>query len=158
MVESAIATDFDFLDEEDAVWDHLETALSAAVDAATPIPVYLAFERAALAALHQGEADLALHFQDEVVAAAVRTGQAYIIAEALRGRASLREAAGDRPRALADLERAERQLSSFRDEQTLRVVEGDIARVRGETERALDPPRALASLDRAITIDRQTHY
>jgi CHAT domain-containing protein/tetratricopeptide (TPR) repeat protein len=158
LAQSGLATDLDILGEVEGVWDPLLPALGTAMEVGEPRAVYAAFEQAALSALRLGQTELAADFQDEVVTAAEQAGRAFMLAEALRGRALIREAAGDRKQALGDLTRAAEQARTLLDPATQRIVLGDLTRVQGEIEGTVDPRQAVLSFSRAIAVYRQTEY
>jgi CHAT domain-containing protein len=157
-IEAEIATQLEDLGQADAAWPHVLASLREARQLDIPGPRFLAFEQAALSAERAGESRLAMAFQDEVVATAERSRMPHLIVEALRGRALIHEAAGDRRQPLADLEEAGREARGLPDLQTREILAADLARVQGELEKASDPRGAIRSLWRAARLYRKTGY
>jgi CHAT domain-containing protein len=151
------ATDLATLGRQAEAWRRIHPAL---LDSLTlrPDARFRICELASLLAQEQNETATALWFQDEVV----RTGQTVVAPElvigALRGRAELLAAAGRDSAAAADLAQAQGYLDRVSDPATRLGIRGDLLLAAGELAASRAPREAIASLDAAIKVLRQTSY
>src|SRR5579864_3317575 len=157
-VHALAGTTLDNLGDTKGAWRHLFESLRLARSAGDALASFNAYTEAATASVRLGEPKIALHFQDEVVAAARKTLDPATIAQALQGRASLGATTGTAPMALKDLEEAWKITERLSNPSTSRSLQGDLLLVRGQLERSSDPERSLVSLEQALSIYRATSY
>lgn len=157
-VRMLIACSLDYLGKTKEAWRSLHPALVGCATAVNPADRATTYLTASTLAAAQGERDIALLFQNEILRAA-RTGHDPVaLVEALRGRAEIAIAAGKVDSAAQDLEEAEAILRQVLDSVARRGVEGSLLLAEGAILQARSPSLALQKFDRAIPILKETFY
>ena len=112
-----------FLGNRDAAWRHLSCASLGSPTIRDPSRrLHTILQGAAFIALRDSMPQAALHFQEEAVRVAERSGHLAQIALALKERATISSQLGSLDSALADLERAKQMTASVRDERLLAEI------------------------------------
>lgn len=156
---SLIAVNYYYLGQIVEAWRWIHPALALSeTDPDAPLLRYGVCETASLLAREQGEDEIALWFQDEVVGSARASGMPFAVIGALLARAEIFIALERYADANRDLEMAAQTLPSVADAPTRRSLEGDFLLAKGQVERYLSPLRAVATLSAAIDILRDTSY
>lgn len=114
-----------------------------------------ACETAFFLAQEQGEFEIALQFNDEVLLNAFAP---YAAIEALRGRAGLLAALGRIPEASQAIAQARRTLERIPDPQSARSLEGALWLAEAEIASHVSPQETLEALDKAIPFLRRSDY
>ena len=151
------ATDLATLGRQAEAWRRIHPALLDSL-ALRPDARFKICELASLLAQEQDEPAAALWFQDEVVRSSRTAVAPELVIGALRGRAELLAATGRDGAAAADLSEAQGYLGRVSDPSTRLGIRGDLLLAAGELAASRAPREALASLDGAIELLRQTSY
>ena len=151
-----VAASLDFLGRRSDAWRQLHPVLNEPTTLKVPEARELVCVIAAWLANEEGEREIALWFQDEVVQSAMQTKAPYRIVEALRGRVEILAALGNADAAARDLEQAERYLEKVTDLDSREILEGDLK--LAEARLADSPQEALVLLDDVIRIFRSSSY
>jgi CHAT domain-containing protein len=157
-IDALSAEGYEFLGERDQQWKSLFRALHENHEAGTLTPSNDALEDAALAASQEGELGAALYFQNQFVHEVRRTGNALWLAEARCGRAALYSAAGKPQLALEDIARARAEVAQVPDLRSRQSALADVGLAEGRIRRTLDPTRAIAPLQQALAVYRESGY
>ncbi len=102
--------------------------------------------------------DIALHFQNAAVRAAVASANPQMISSALRTRAELFLRAGDINRAQDDVRHAERYADGISDDGIRELTKADLQLASGEVNGRHDPAKALRALRTAVDVFLRTEY
>jgi len=151
-----VATTLDVLGRRTDAWRHLQPALIE------PSTHESAFSRrslciaASLLAEEEGEAEIALWFQEEVVRNALAGGVTYPAVGALLRSSEILAALGRNKEAAQEVERARRRLVEIPDPGIRAVFDGDLRLV--EARLARSPQEALSFLDGAIRTFQASSY
>ncbi len=146
----------EYLGRRPEAWRQLYPALLDTETLANPAARQIINLTAAWIALQEGEREIALWFQDELVRNAQDLQEAQGIVEALRGRSEILVALGDRAGATRDLGLARRHLAEVPDRDSRAVLEGDLK--LAEAKLAGSPQEALDLLDDVVRIFRSSSY
>ncbi|HKI00699.1 MAG TPA: CHAT domain-containing protein [Thermoanaerobaculia bacterium] len=152
-----LATAFDILGQRKEAWRWLYPALVERSALDKPEIRFVICEYASWMAQREGETEVALWFQGEVVRNAYAIERVEAVVGALRQHAYLLAALGRNAEAAKDLARAWEYLQKGHDPSLHRILAGDL--LLAESELAGTPPRqAIARLAEAIRIFRDTSY
>lgn len=157
-VSGILASSFDVLGKGLEAWRQLYPALIEPTTLDSPAARFSICENASWLAREQGESEIALWFQDEVVRNAVKIGHPDVLIGALRGRASLLTTLGKQLEAASDLGKARSFLNQLSDAGFRRSIEGDLLLAEAEIAGTGSPRTAIAKLDAAIQIFQDTSY
>lgn len=155
---SLLANDFDILGQHKEAWRRLYSALIEPSVFDKPETRFYICLHASWLAWRDGETEIALWFQDEVVRNTRALGRSDAIAGALRQRANILAVLGRKAEAARDLEQARLSLREISDRSLHRIVEGDLLLAKAELSSATLPRQAIAQLNEAIQIFRDTSY
>jgi hypothetical protein len=153
-LRSFLAENRRFLGDRAPAWKLRYQALAGLCDYPSSLRLHTLLWEAADAAREEVSPRVALAFQDEDVFVAERSGDPKIKAEALLWRGKIRAASGPLEPALADLDRANRELAQIPSGVVRDKLQIDIAFAHGEVLISLAPAEALSFLDRAISFYR----
>jgi CHAT domain-containing protein len=157
-VGALAAGTLDVLGRPAEAWKFLHPALVEPATFGTPLIRFGTCEVADYLAAEQGELEVALQFQEEVLSSARASGSAYAQASALLRRAALLASLGRASSAAEDLARADALLAAVPDVHTRETLASDIQVVRGEMLVERSPRAAIALLDGAIASYRASQY
>lgn len=155
-VNATLAEELNILGKPKEAWRRLYPALIESKSFGRPEIRSFACLHASWLAQGEGEIGVALEFQDEVVRNARLIGRPQNLVGALRQRASLLAALGRTAEAAEDLKQARSYLQQIPE--LRRIVEGDLLLVESELAASAAPELAIAKLDGAIEIFRDTSY
>jgi CHAT domain-containing protein len=150
------AINLEYLGRRPEAWRQLYPALLDTETLENPAARQIINLTAAWIALQEGEREIALLFQDELVRNALDLQVAQGIVEALRGRSEIRLALGDRSGAARDLGPARSHLAEVSDSASREVLQGDLK--LAEAKLAGSPQEALDLLDDVVRIFRSSSY
>jgi CHAT domain-containing protein/Flp pilus assembly protein TadD len=153
---SMLASNLDYLGRRSDAWRRLYPALIEPATLDAPAARELICLVAAWLASEDGEPEIALWFQDELVRNALALGDSYRIVEALRGRGEILAGLGNRNAAARDLDLAKRELAKISDPPAREVMEGDLK--LAEAKLAGSPAEAIELLDDVTRIFRASSY
>lgn len=149
---------FDTLGQRQEAWRRLYPALVEPTSYDRPWTRFTICENASWLAQREGETEIALWFQEEMVRNARVLGRPEAIIGALRRRANLLAVLGRTAEAARDLEQARSSLPEISDPPVYRITEGDLLLAEAELMGTASPRQAIAQLDKAIQIFRDTAY
>ncbi len=152
------ASGLDYLGQPAAAWRRLYPALTEPATFGRPADRSLTCLIASWLAMKQGEAEIALWFQDEVLRSSQAGGRAYAMVGALRWHGAILAALGRKQAAANDLRRARSYLASLSDPQLLQSLDGDLRLAEAELKGVDSPRQAISLLDEAVRIFRSTSY
>jgi CHAT domain-containing protein/tetratricopeptide (TPR) repeat protein len=152
------ATSFEVLGKPHEAWDKLYPALTEPTLSGRPDILFLLYEQASWLARRQEETEIALWFQDEAVKNAQILGRPEAIVGVRREHAALLAALGRRIEARNELAETQPFLDQILDPRLRRSVRGDLLLAEGELATTKSPQEAIAKLNDAIPIFRDTHY
>lgn len=150
-----IAGALDSLGRRVEAWRTLYPALTEPETFDQPKIRSAACETAFFMAQEQGEFEMALQFNDEVL---LNVFAPYAEIEALRGRAGLLAALGRIPEASQAVTRARSSLERIPDPQSVRSLKGALWLAEAEIASHRSPQETLEALDKAIPFLRQSDY
>jgi CHAT domain len=151
VVESLLPSSLEFLGRSREAWHHCYLGLAAARSFRHPRHRFTASVQAADFNLRNGEPDVALAFQDDVVQFALSSAPA-MLADARLWRALMLGLAGARTPALAQLKTAELSIARDRDVAARRRNEADLSLVEGHLLAETEPRRAAVKVSRALDL------
>lgn len=151
-----VAVVLDVLGRRGEAWQRLQPALLEPSTYQTPFSRRSLCTVAASLAKADGELEIALWFQEEVVQSALAQGIAYPAAAALRGSSEILAALGRTEEAARDAARARQQIAAVPDPNLRQLLEGDLLLVEAQLAEA--PQEKLPLLDGALRIFRATTY
>lgn len=157
-VSATLATAYDFLGRRQEAWRKLIAALIDTATMEKPLSRFSVCEYASWLAWREGESEIALRFQDEVVRIAPAINRPEGIVGALRQRAAILASLGRKSEAKKDIARARNSLQEIPETSLRRAVAGDLLLAESEVEGSAAPLQALVRLDEAIRIFRETRY
>jgi CHAT domain-containing protein len=157
-LSSLLAVAFDSLGQQQVAWRHLYSSLSESPTPDKPANRFAIYENASWLAFRQGEPEIALWFQEEVLRSAQIIGRPEAIIGALRPHATLLALLGRKEEAGKDLAQAWTYVMNISALSTRQSVEGDLRLAEGELAIDQSPLAAIYSLDKAIEIFRSTSY
>ena len=143
-----------FLGNRGPAWRHMLSALEGSRLLRDPQRAQLIFLGAALAASRESHPQAALHFQEEAVRIAERSGHPEEVALALKERATTAGQLSRLNDALTDLGRAKQAAAEADDDR----LTADILLAESRIRSPFDPLAALAALSTALPLLRKTHY
>ena len=155
-IQALIAEAFHRPGNIDQAWRHIGAALDLLVLVQDPISRQVVLEEAASSALEIGHPDVALIFQNEILAVLRDAKDWPAVAHALHQRAQFLAEAGAQEEALQNLEESKRYAALIEDAKIRQVVEEDILLKEGRVLRFLDPARSAEVLSRAIESSERT--
>ena len=156
-ISALLANNFATLGQLKDAWRQLYSALIEPAAQQRPDIWFPVCEIASVLAQDQGETEIALWFQDEVVRSSETLGPDASLG-ARRQRAVLLAALGRTAEASEDLKQARSYLQQIPDLSLRRSIEGDLLLVESELASPAAPEQAIAKLDQAIEIFRETSY
>ena len=154
MLASLVATNLASLGRREEGWRVLYPSLHESATLNTPRIRSAIYGMATFMALDEGELDVGLRFQDEMLRSARDTGAISALAEGLFDRACILTALGDIGPATSALQEAARLLPLIPDPRTRRLTEGNVLLAEGRLRTPASPLAAIELLDRAILILR----
>jgi CHAT domain-containing protein len=157
-VNAILATELDVLGQREEAWRRLYLALTEPATFDKPESRYFFYEHASWMALKEDETEIALWFQDESVENARAMEQPRALVSTLRQRSKLLAALGRKKESESDLAEARDALQKISDLSQRRMLEGDLLLVESELAGSAAPEQAVARLDEAIQIFRETSY
>ena len=157
-VSALLAAAFDMLGQRKEAWRRLYPALVEPSTFARPEIRLSISGIASWMARREGETEIALWFRDEAVRNAMVVGRPEFVVGGLRQRASLLAALDREPEATKDIMKAREFLEGISDPSIRRIDEGDLLLVESEIAGTDAPEQAIARLDQAIQIFRDTSY
>lgn len=152
---SLLASSLDSLGQRAEAWRSLQPALIEPATLEHPKTRSVICEVAFFIAREQGDLEMALQFNDELLRNAWAP---YAAIEALRGRVGVLAALGRIPEASEALEQARRILKSIPDPQSTASLEGDLWLAEAELASHLSPQETLEALGKAIPFLRSSTY
>lgn len=153
-----LAYGLDLLGQRNEAWRRLYPSLLDSSSIDSPRVRFTLCEIASWLAQEEGQIDIALLFQEEVVRSAQILGKPLALVGALYHHAALLTVLGRNDEAIEDLSQAKKQLELLPDLPTRRSSEGDLRLVEGKLALTDSPRQAIHSLDVAIEIFRSTSY
>ncbi|MEO6194932.1 MAG: CHAT domain-containing protein [Thermoanaerobaculia bacterium] len=150
------ALNLEYLGRRVEAWRQLYPALLDTETLDSPSARQLINLVAAWLALQEGEREIALWFQDELIRNSLDLKMAQGIVEALRGHSEILVALGERAGAEKDLDLAKFHLADVSDPASRDVLEGDLK--LAEAKLAGSPQEALDLLDDVVRIFRSSEY
>jgi CHAT domain-containing protein len=157
-LSSLLAVAYDSLGQRNEAWRQLYRSLIEPKALDKPANRFAICENASWLAYRQGETEIALWFQEEVIRNAHLIGKPVAIIGALRPHVTLLALLGRKEESAKDLAQAWTYVGSISDLPARRSIEGDLHLVEGELAVTLSPQLAIRSLDKAIAIFRSTSY
>lgn len=154
-LSALLAGNLDILGQRKEAWRRLHGALTEPAAQSRADIWFPICETASWLAQGQGKIEIALWFQNEVVRSSEFIGPDASLG-ALRQRAVLLAALGRRDEAAEDLKQARSYLQQIPE--LRRILEGDLLLVESELAASTAPEQAVAKLDSAIEIFRDTSY
>lgn len=151
-----VATALEALGRRSDAWRYLQPALIEPSTHESPFTRRSLCIAASLLAREDGEAEIALWFQEEVVRNALANGVAYPAVGALVGSSEILVALGRNEEAMRDIEQARRLLGELSDPAVRTIFDGDLRLI--EARMATTPQETLASLDHAIQTFKASSY
>jgi CHAT domain-containing protein len=149
-MHTLLADSLEKLGRHRQAWQEVYSGLRAASGLGSSDDRYLAFTIASDHLLKQGRPEIALYFQDEVVAAARKSANLTLLPDAYFWRASIEHVLGRTERELADLGQARRLIASLPDPAVRERLVHDLAAITAEAHVATDPRAALPALTAAL--------
>jgi CHAT domain-containing protein len=153
-IESLVASALDSLGQRAEAWRRIYPALLEPKARHQPKVWSTICEVASFMAREQGDPEIALGFQGELLRSAYAP---FAAVEALRGRVGLLASLGRRSEAARDLAQARLVLQKI-PEESRETLEGDLWLAEAELARGDSPAEALNALDKALAILRATSY
>lgn len=157
-VSSILGVAFDTLGRRKEAWRRLYPALIEPASYNKPEVRLSICSNASWLAQREGETEIALWFQEEMVKNARATKRPEAIVAALHQRAKFLTALGRKEAAVNDLMQAQSSLRRISALPLRRIVEGNLLLTEAEIAGTASPRQAIAQLDKAIQIFRDTSY
>lgn len=149
---------YGYLGQRRKAWRWFHRALSDGYSTATIDDRIVTLVAGLWLALQQGDPRVALSLQEEVVRLARLTGKSFLIADAHRWGAEIREQLGEIEAASRDLRAARALVEEIDDRAVALEVESSLLPVEGRMLAATSVELAKSKLDRSIEILRATSY
>lgn len=157
-VSALLASTLENMGQRKEAWRRLYPALVESATFAAPEIRFSVAGNASWIAQREGETEIALWFRDEAVRNLPVTERPEVVVGALRHRASLLVALGRGTEAARDLAQAREFLERIAEPPIRKIDEGDLLLVESELVGIVAPEQAIAHLDKAIQIFRDTSY
>jgi tetratricopeptide (TPR) repeat protein len=154
-LQALVAMGLADLGRQNEAWRALHAALREAPEGAFARTAV--YSPASWIALQEGELEIALRLQDEMLQTAGDSGTYAAVTEGLYHRAAILIALGDTTAAGVALQKAKLLLPRIPDARTRRLTAGNVLRAEGRLRLLSSPLAAIDLLDRAITILRTTY-
>lgn len=153
-----LATTFRSLGDSASAWEELVRALRSLPWFTDSRRMYSILVEASVEAVEEGQADVALHFLDEVMESSFRGLLPGVLAEALLRRARIQLRVGNRGHAERDLTLATGFLPEIGDEGLHERIGIDLLAAKGELKLEDDARSAADLLSRALTYFRESGH
>lgn len=154
-LEGLLAEALDLVGRPIEAWDHRYHALAWSTGQPPSVRVYNVLDDTVLSLVSQGHSDLALLFQDRLLAVSSALGNSEEIAMSLLRRARILRQLDRDGEAKLDLEKAISQLTMVDDSPTRQRMIAEVDLVRSEIIGRTDPQAAIRSLSRALAFRSQ---
>jgi len=151
-VEALLAEIADYQGEVEEAWQHRLAALSAARETGDSRRLFLVYAELTMAATRQGEHQIALYFQEEVLRIARQAKNPIGIAQALFWRCRNQQQLGLVEHAVDDIRRARLVLAGARDSEIRQRTEADLSLAAAELTVERAPREALPLLSEALDL------
>jgi CHAT domain-containing protein/tetratricopeptide (TPR) repeat protein len=149
-MHALIGEDLNLLGEPELAWSDFSKALAELPRVREPRHRHVILQQPALAALHQGMPEAALHFQHATLDNARRWGRPLAVLNAQMYSSEMQRQIGDTDLAMTELDEARRTLAQISDAQLVARDEAQIQLAEGEVEWRAHPAAAVDSLSKAL--------